>query len=1560
MAESLISFTVATAKREAIDKAAGAERTTKIGERGLARWKTGAPAGVAIKDDGGMRQDFDTVNTLMAPATPEAQQWKGYGTALKPAHEPCVLARKPLIGTVAANVLQHGTGALNIDATRVATGDNLDGGAYSEGATERHDGAENWRYKRGDHGNAGAYTQPTGRFPANLLLTHHPDCRCVGTVKVKGDARVGQDKGTRPGGFVGTGADKGSDKPAGTLHGDETVAAWECVESCPVQMLDAQAGERGAAAPVKGTEPSAAVEPGTITGHRKRVKGAFHADKGGPSRFFPTFAWEADDFLPLHYCAKAAKKERSAGLDPEHFPKGCTHPTVKPVALMRWLCRLVTPPGGTVLDPFMGSGTTGAAAQQEGFNFIGIERDEGYMDIARARIEHHAPARPGGGIPVTVVSELRYGSVCSGIEAATVAWHPLGWRPAWFTEIDPFPLAVLAHHHPEVPNHGDFTQLLDPTHPARHEEPIDILVGGTPCQSFSVAGLRGGLEDPRGNLALAFVKLVGTLRPRWVVWENVPGALSADNGRAFGSILGALAGFGYGFAWRVLDAQYVRVDGHARAVPQRRRRVFLVGCAGGQFQRAAAVLFEPEGVFGDSPPRREAGAGAARGVARCARGGIRDVAPTLQARRTAGGGLGTDFDCDGGVLPIAFHATQDPISSSARSPCLSGGNKTGCASVAVAQVCSSLAGGHGGGAGHLYRQAGNETSVALYGMKVRRLTERECERLQGFPDDYTAIPWNGKPATECPSGHRYKALGNSMAVNVMRWIGTRIALVDALTMPVGGATLPPETGRIYTPEGAEAMEDGTATTTTPLPTRTFITSIDFALKNGGGSLEKLTPRILWIGTNGCGKSSWPDAVALAETGIADALAGKSRKDGTLFALSPAGALDEIFAKVTHSDGTKASWKTERVTKKHRDGTTSTTVKEPDQRGSYDPAMIFPLRPLLDALTKGGVDRQRRFFLDAAGGALDAAEIRVAVEKVLRANVENTEDAVTALLARYDQGIIDVTARKKLSATEALQALQSHAGAQQRQASDERDMATRTVNEAAAGLADNPDDAALTAAAEELELLTTQLQAAQEGIGSKGFSPFIEVADFRAEGQTNKAAMLQVQAELSEAEDIPEDEKAIARAKIMAALDILAHAHLEKELGKCFLCGEVPGVEALAARATTVIASVAKRRLADADAQADRQTYLDLQSRIEPLRKKLHRVRDAVPFIQQRERLAPLKYAAEKTLEELRGARAAHTGLAAARALVPVKAAAATEWASLAAVCKAVSKELLDGLAPAFAERVNRYMPGNWRFGLELFADGREVCNWGLLRCAECHGAGKVDGAECSACEGSGTGSVLHAFTSGGEWAGTLAAVAAATVPDDYDGLVILVVPDADFHPDVRRDVLEALVNFPGVVLATATQKPTGAKLKDWTYCTRQDDGSWKVQTGTKTIEGAKGAKVKKAGTKAANQDAKRSAGKAAKAKFTIAQTNQLEGLGYDSRQIERMSKATAKEIMNDGVSATGISILKDGSMMRPTQVDVDPGVDDLVVEPAVEPEAELPPEPEALTADDDNFDDLLD
>ena len=225
---------------------------------------------------------------------------------------------------------------------------------------------------------------------------------------------------------------------------------------------------------------------------------------------------------------------------------------------------------------------------------------------------------------------MRYLSVCSGIEAATVAWHPLHWEPAAFSEIDAFPRAVLQHHYPDVPIHGDFTTIR-----ADQYGPVDLLVGGTPCQSFSVAGLRLGLDDPRGNLALGFIQLAQRTQPRWILWENVPGVLSANGGRDFGAILGAMAELGYSFAYRVLDAQYF-------GVPQRRRRVFLVGHSSGDWRRPAAVLFEPQGVH------RNSQAGSQE----------RQVAPTIPARRSGGGGLGTDFDCDGGLITQPYQVAN--------------------------------------------------------------------------------------------------------------------------------------------------------------------------------------------------------------------------------------------------------------------------------------------------------------------------------------------------------------------------------------------------------------------------------------------------------------------------------------------------------------------------------------------------------------------------------------------------------------------------------------------------------------------------------------------------------------------------------------------------------------------------------------------------------------------------------------------------------------------------------------------------------------------------------------
>lgn len=277
--------------------------------------------------------------------------------------------------------------------------------------------------------------------------------------------------------------------------------------------------------------------------------------------------------------------------------------------------------------------------------------------------------------------------------------------------------------------------------------PIDLIVGGTPCQSFSVAGLRGGLDDDRGNLALEYCRLVDRVRPGWFTWENVPGVLSIDGGRAFGSILGAMAKLGYGFAYRILDAQYF-------GVPQHRRRVFVVGYLG-DWRPAAAVLFERHSLSRHLAPRREAGKGAS-----C------DVAPSLVS---SGRGVERTGETRG----------QDPVVA----VCANSGDVGYCLTVSGQQSLDAetetlLAVSRA----HATLDANNGSrrhNGVIAGSAVRRLTPRECERLQGFPDDFTAVPYRNKPAADGP---RYKALGNSMAVPVVRWIGERIDMVDRLTV----------------------------------------------------------------------------------------------------------------------------------------------------------------------------------------------------------------------------------------------------------------------------------------------------------------------------------------------------------------------------------------------------------------------------------------------------------------------------------------------------------------------------------------------------------------------------------------------------------------------------------------------------------------------------------------------------------------------------------------------------------------------------------------------------------
>jgi DNA (cytosine-5)-methyltransferase 1 len=550
---------------------------------------------------------------------------------------------------------------------------------------------------------------------------------------------------------------------------------------------------------------------------------------------------------------------------------------------------------------------------------------------------------------------MRYLSVCSGIEAVSVAWQPLGWEPAMFAEIDPFCCWLLRsryrasrpqhmpspHEAPDrkeakrraaairnvvalpangvVMNFGDFTKIG-----AEHVGAIDLLAGGTPCQSFSIAGKRAGLDDPRGNLTIEFARLADRLRPLWLVWENVPGVLSIDGGRTFGAFLRMLVECGYGIAYRVLDAQHF-------GVPQRRRRVFVVGYFG-DWRVAAAILLERSCLSGYPPPRREA---------------RKDVAPTLSARAHGGGGLGTDFDLDGGLIrQLAFggNNTAGPIDvATAANACASAsgridfetetfiahslsadgfdasedGTGRGVPMIPIAintahtqsngsgfsdgiahtlesgvsqAIAFNLRGRDGGampepadaaslraatggssnsyvafsakdhgadtgdiaptlrGMGHdnSHANGGGQLAVAvtLHGsdgtastasyteisaslgarapggiensattavlqqlpvaspltasyakqvdssdtsngppnllhsqMAVRRLTPRECERLQGFPDDYTLVEYRGRLAADGP---RYRALGNSMAVPVMRWIGQRIAAVHEI------------------------------------------------------------------------------------------------------------------------------------------------------------------------------------------------------------------------------------------------------------------------------------------------------------------------------------------------------------------------------------------------------------------------------------------------------------------------------------------------------------------------------------------------------------------------------------------------------------------------------------------------------------------------------------------------------------------------------------------------------------------------------------------------------------
>ena len=460
---------------------------------------------------------------------------------------------------------------------------------------------------------------------------------------------------------------------------------------------------------------------------------------------------------------------------------------------------------------------------------------------------------------------MRYISLFSGVEAATVAWHDLGWDPVVFAEFDDFPSMVLKHHYPNVKNVGDVMKHEW----KQYKGKADLIVGGSPCQSFSVAGTRLGMDDPRGNLALHYLRIVREVQPKWFVFENVPGLLSSNGGEDFAIFLGEVAKCGYGFAYRILDAQHF-------GVPQRRRRVFVVGCADGDWRSAAAVLFERESLSGNTEKSEEAWQDSPlftqTGVSETKRNdnsrrrvgfvidsvnsnamksgnpnsGCRetDVAPTLDtfppspAKNQGGlaiidkgiihcenvgptiGASGPPYSRTGNerVEHEALVVQKTTIPIHAKTVSHSGGGdrgKTGknpdngvqngfgvgketdpmntldtSCNHAVFQSSAGLVSKGNGEAWEIPErhmaltsgggQAGQGYAAVRQNAVVRRMTPLECERLQGFPDNYTQIAWKGKPAHQCPDTPRYKAMGNSMAVPVMKWIGMGIDAVDSI------------------------------------------------------------------------------------------------------------------------------------------------------------------------------------------------------------------------------------------------------------------------------------------------------------------------------------------------------------------------------------------------------------------------------------------------------------------------------------------------------------------------------------------------------------------------------------------------------------------------------------------------------------------------------------------------------------------------------------------------------------------------------------------------------------